>query len=433
VEVCHTHAQTGGLMTTARLGISGLAPMAALAVIGLALLVYFRPWSATSEPVTPTKSESRVSERQGGILKLKSPLLAESYGIKAEPAREVTWHPKLFVDGRVVDNPQALVDVRAPFAGVITVPADGATFRLGAAVQARQVLALVAARFNQVEKLDLESKRMEAEIRHHGAEEILKLRQERLERLGRITGSVSRGELDTALIQLSEARMLKDIAMTHWELWKHALVPGANQSITVPMQAPFTGEIVAVGAYPGTNVEAGQMLARIADFSQVLLRLDFPVTPAAAGPPAVIEVETLAVPLAAPSRWRARLRGPVANVDIGLQKAGYLYEIVPGDKSMAPTWRPGLFVKASVPDPAKTAQPAVAIPASALLVHQGRTLVYVELNVGRYERREVFVLDRAGDTFYVSPSGWTSTSDAVVTSHAQVLLSEEFRSDVDDD
>jgi hypothetical protein len=39
----------------------------------------------------------------------------------------------------------------------------------------------------------------------------------------------------------------------------------------------------------------------------------------------------LAAPLTAPSRCRARLRGPVANVEIGLQKAGYLYEIVPGD------------------------------------------------------------------------------------------------------
>jgi hypothetical protein len=406
--------------------------MAVLAVIGLALLIYFRPWSATQELESPAKSDSRVSEKQGSILKLKSPLLAESYGIKAEAAREVTWHPKLFVDGRVVDNPLALVEVRAPFAGVMMAAGDGTAFHLGAPVQALQVLAQVAARFNQVEKLDLESKRIEAEARYRSAEDVLKIRQERLDRLGRITGSVSRGELDTALIQVSEARMLKDIALTQWELWKHTLAPGANQNITVPMQAPLAGEIVAIGAYPGTNVEAGQMLARIVDFSRVLVRLDFPIS-AGAGPPATIQVETLAAPLAAPSRWRAQLRGPTGNVEVGLQKAGYLYEIVPTEQTVTPTWRPGLFVKASVPDPAKAPQPAVAIPVSALLVHQGRTLVYVELNAGRYERREVFVLDRAGETYYVSPQGWTSTSDAVVTSHAQVLLSEEFRSDVDDD
>src|SRR5262249_4846016 len=211
--------------------------MAVLAVIGLALLIYFRPWSATQELESPAKSDSRVSEKQGSILKLKSPLLAESYGIKAEAAREVTWHPKLFVDGRVVDNPLALVEVRAAFAGVMMAAGDGTAFHLGAPVQALQVLAQVAARFNQVEKLDLESKRIEAEARYRSAEDVLKIRQERLDRLGRVTGSVSRGELDTAPIQGSEARMLQDIAPTQRELWKDTLAPRANQNITVPMQA----------------------------------------------------------------------------------------------------------------------------------------------------------------------------------------------------
>src|SRR5205814_3982737 len=103
--------------------------------------------------------------------------------------------------------------------------------------------------------------------------------------------------------------------------------------------------------------------------------------------------------------------------------------IVPANPPLTPGWRPGLYVKANLLDPSQAPQPAVAIPASALLVHQGRTLVYIELNVGRYERREVFLLDRADDTYYVSPKGWTSTSDLVGTHHAQARSSADFRSD----
>src|SRR5215471_2512550 len=129
-----------------------LGSAAVLAAVGVALLAYYRPWSALEETAPRASEGSRVSEKQGGILKLKSPLLAESYGIKAEPAREVTWHPKLYVDGRVITHPNAQVEVRAPFAGVMAVAADGAPYRLGAPVKARQVLALLEARFNLVEK-----------------------------------------------------------------------------------------------------------------------------------------------------------------------------------------------------------------------------------------------------------------------------------------
>lgn len=83
--------------------------------------------------------------------------------------------------------------------------------------------------------------------------------------------------------------------------------------------------------------------------------------------------------------------------------------------------------------PPNPAQPAIAIPSSALLVHQGRALVYLEKRLGRYERREVNILGQDDNTLYVAPEGWLVAEDRVVTGGAQVLLSEEFRNDMDDD
>jgi len=50
-----------------------------------------------------------------------------------------------------------------------------------------------------------------------------------------------------------------------------------------------------------------------------------------------------------------------------------------------------------------------------------------------HKQLEVQFLGRDGDTIYVSASGWRPGDNRVVIKHAQILLSEEFRSDVDDD
>src|SRR5262249_5060468 len=129
--------------------------------------------------------------------------------------------------------------------------------------------------------------------------------------------------------------------------------------------------------------------------------------------------------------WHAILRGPAPEVQIGLQKASYLYEIMPDDKNSTPRWRPQLFVRALTPAPGQEAKSAVAIPASALLVHKGYPLVYLQRSPGRYVRSDVTILDRDGDTVYVTRG--VRDEDMVVTVNAHILLSEEFRSDVDND
>jgi hypothetical protein len=111
------------------------------------------------------------------------------------------------------------------------------------------------------------------------------------------------------------------------------------------------------------------------------------------------------------------------------QTAGYYYQL--DGPAREGTWRPGLFVQAAVADPKGQTTDAVTIPASAILYHQGRALVYVELNPGRFERREIQLLGRDGATAYVSRG--VRSGERVVTQHAQVLLSEEFRGDADDD
>ena len=96
-------------------------------------------------------------------------------------------------------------------------------------------------------------------------------------------------------------------------------------------------------------------------------------------------------------------------------------------------WRPGLFVQAHLKTSGTNSQEAVSIPSTALLFHLGRTLVYVRIGPGRFQRREVRVLGREGDR-WVLAAGVTA-GEPVVYRQAQVLLSEEFKpqGDLDND
>jgi hypothetical protein len=415
-------------MSRLRLMILTLGAVALVAVAGW--FVHERDAAAKD---ADTKGPARLTMRTGNVVKFKlGAELAESYGIQAEAAKSTVWQPRILVDGRVIANPHATFDVRAPFAGFLQ--PDAAIFRIGAQVTARQPFGMFEARVSPLEKLDLRAKSVESEARCKGAEEVLRIRQERSDRLQILiaSGSVSRGEIDNAAIQLSEARMQKDIALTQWEIWKQALAAAGKKSIIVPLQSPISGEIAEISAQPGTHVEAGQLLVRIVDFRRILQRLDFSLANAAASPPGEVEVEKPSMSVLESSpRWRALLRGPAPAIEVGLHKASYLYEFVPANNGPSPAWRPGLYIQATLPDPARAAQPAVAVPAAAVLVHQGRSLVYVQLSPGRYERRVVDIIGREGDRLYVS-SG-VRGQELVVSKHAQVLLSEEFRSDVDDD
>jgi hypothetical protein len=80
----------------------------------------------------------------------------------------------------------------------------------------------------------------------------------------------------------------------------------------------------------------------------------------------------------------------------------------------------------------------VSVPVEAVLYHEGRALVYVRLKPGKYQRREVRLLGREGGHWVLarrqgqSPTG-VAPGEPVVSRQAQVLLSEEFRGEGDDD
>jgi hypothetical protein len=206
-----------------------------------------------------------------------------------------------------------------------------------------------------------------------------------------------------------------------------------------PLMVAADGEVAELAARPGTSVEAGALVARVVDFRRVLVRLEMPPEALAGGPPDIVSFVPATVhsgslgPGAAGSAAGLNLTGkfvgPAAQVDGASQRAAYWYEIA--SESVPRDWRPGYPVKAAVPLPGSEARDAVAVLATSLLYHQGYPLVYVRIDPGRYERRDVEVLGRAGDRWVLGRG--VRPGEAVVSAQAQLLLSAEFNQAGDND
>jgi RND family efflux transporter MFP subunit len=444
--------------------LSLLSWVVALTLVGglLALAYAFHGIMRDRRGLEAGGENAQESKHAGNNVVKLGAELAESHGLREEAAQDVEWHQRIPAYGRVVPNPRALAEVRAPFAGTLRAAPSRAWPALGSRLEAGDVLGWLDIRVGPQERLDLEIKLREARVKFQGAEEVFKIQQERVQRFQTLEapGAVSRADLDQALVQLADARTQMATAKAAVQQWEDALAEinqqGERQDTTwsQPLKAPASGEIIDLAGRPGMALEAGGLVARVVDFRRALVRLDIPARALAGGPPSEVELfasgdsppafegaTNRPEPGPAAQSVRAELAGAAPQLEASSQFAGYWYEVDTASASEKGTvplrrlgggiWRPGLFVKAFLTVPETKPRHAVTVPETALLYHQGRALVYVRLAPGKFERREVQILGREPGR-WVLASGVTP-GELVVSRRAQVLLSEEFRSAADND
>jgi hypothetical protein len=397
---------------------------------------------------------------------------AQSFGIETEPARSGVWRERTAALGRVVPNQKATYEIRSPFAGTLHAattswPGPGQTVRPG------EPLARVTVRVAPSDKLDLLVRVSDARLKKKGAEDVVRLRQNLVDRLKTASaGVVTRRDMEDAEVQLVEAQTQLKTATEAFDLWEKALgeieTPNGSRNETWrrTLTAPEAGagavlEVADVAALPGTNVEAGGVVMRLVDVSRPLVRLELPAEALHDGPPPSEVALSRAAPPPPALRGasnrpeaavpdadvRATLVGPVSQADLSSQFIGYYYAPQSGEGALLHrVWRPGMFVQASLPG---AEEDAVVVPAAALLYHQGRALVYVQRppderqpGINLYERRDVRVLGFRDGNAYIVPTSPLATlppnvglkpEELVVSSGAPALLSTEFRKDTDDD
>jgi multidrug efflux pump subunit AcrA (membrane-fusion protein) len=387
---------------------------------------------------------------KNAVVKL-SPASAEAMGLAVEPAAAVSWRETRTVYGRVVPNPDATAEVRAPAAGTLRVGPGQSWPAPGARVREKQPLGWIDVRVTPQERLDLETKLSDARVKQQGAETVCRIQEERVARFEKSPPALARSEFEQAQVHLAEAVAQRDAARAAAKQYREALdrlgTPGDGPGAwSLPLTVPLDGEVAEVAARPGTNVEAGATLLRVTDPRALLVRLDLPADALADGPPPRVELCAAGAappglegpgnrtePAAPAPTVTAVLVGQTPAADAPSQLLGFWYRVPPATprapNDPAALWRPGLFVKATLRTGAL--KQAVAVPDGALLYHQGRALVYARIDPNRYERREVRVLGRDGHRWVLAEG--VAEKELVVSRRAQALLSEEFRGDVDND
>ena len=430
----------------------------ALALLGIVVLVLGAVWArALFSNEHPEAADEAMSKKlEGGRIKLS--LMQAEANIRTAPVEKIDWLPRVPVYGRVVNNPSAVSEVRAAFAGRLRAADKAPWPALAARVKSGTRLGDLEVRPPQ-DRLDLASKASEAKLKWEGARRIWTLQQDRVKRLELAQPSIARSDLDAALVALAEAETQLAVSEAAAKLWQDALTTltqnGDPKQITwtLPIVAPADGEITELVGRPNMTVEAGTLIAKIVDYRKGLVRLDVPFE---LTPPREVELSLLpptppafAGPTNRPEpakpgpRFTATLIGAAPDVNATLQAAGYLYQAQSTDKETTPagTFRPGVFIKALVAGAGKS-EAALVVPRSALVYHQGRALVYVQARdndddaakdhdqTRHYQRIEVRVLGSVGDKEAVR--GALSAGDLVVSEGAVYLLSAEFRTDSDD-
>lgn len=149
---------------------------------------------------------------------------------------------------------------------------------------------------------------------------------------------------------------------------------------------------------------------------QVVLQVSLPADASAIAPPQLL----VSVPDG--RLVQARLLGPASRTDPKLQGRVFLY-VAPGASAGL---TPGMNVQVYLASGNATA--GVLIPTSAVIWTQGTSCVYIEGEPGRFARRAV-PLDSPAQAGWFVTSGF-APGERVVVSGAQLLLSEEFRSQV---
>lgn len=170
----------------------------------------------------------------------------------------------------------------------------------------------------------------------------------------------------------------------------------------------------------GTGI-SDWLLADSPEFERLLAHEDLliQVTPPPGGPVAA-PPEVLIQPPGG-KMVSARFIAPLPQVDPRLQQPAWLYLV-----GAQPDLIQGMNVTALLPSGAPRA--GVLVPTAAVVWWQGRAWSYVEQTPGKFTRREVPVSNALPEGWFVT-EGYKS-GEKVAVSGAQMLLSEEFRSQI---
>ena len=352
-----------------------------------------------------------------GVTLNKAAQVKAGLGTTVIAARSV--RPELTAYGALEEDPDASFTVRATVSGALHAASGRPWPTLGQRLPADTVFGELEPRLLPTDHLNFSTQLATARADLNSSTASVAAAQSAYDRarvLNADNKNVSDKAVEQAAATLASEQAKERAARVNVSSLEASLQPGGTIG-SRPLEAERGGEVVEIFAHPGEAIEQGAPVLRVARFDHLLVRVDLPVGEQADSPTARV------VPAGFENRPSLRaLRVAVAPAtDPHTQGISLLYRLEKTSFGL----RPGTAVAAFLPV-AATARRGVLIPDSAIVQQDGRMWAYVQRGPERFIRRFVPTDVPAAGGFLVV-AGF-SPGDRVVTTGAQSLLSEEFKS-----
>jgi RND family efflux transporter MFP subunit len=363
-------------------------------------------------------SSAQVTQSPGGDVVVKfDRQMQQRVGIRTEVLVAVTRRRQVLAYGHLEEDPSRSFVVRAPIAGTVA-GTDGQPWPdIGNTISDGSSVGMLEPRLAAADRITLAARLASARADVASGKATLSASQAALNR-ARVLNADDKNVSDRAL-QQAQAQVASDQARLTAAQQSVALIEsslGSARDGEIPLVAQHGGQVVEVLVHPGEAVESGQAILRLTQFDRLLARITVP-----AGEAAAVDVGTANVlPLGLERPIRCQRVAIAGAIDPKLQGEPLLFQVP--DPSLR--LRPGLSVTAylDAPGPARR---GVIVPQSAVVRQSGTTWVYVQIATDRFARRAVSPEEPVGEGWFTRS---LSGGDRVVTTGAQTLLSEEFKS-----
>ena len=369
----------------------------------------------------PIKNPTRVTQAATGEITVRFDRETQRrMDIRTEPLAAVTKRKEIAAYGHLEEDPARSFVLRSPVAGTIRGAGDPSWPDTGQVLTGGAVIGTVEPRLPPTDRITLTDRLAAAQADMQSSAAALTVANAALAR-ARLLNADDKNVSDRA-VQEAEARVAGEQARLTAASQSAKLIGAALASArdrAAPLELEQGGQVVEILAHPGESVESGQPIVRVSRFDQLLARVDIPAGDAIA---ADLSTATI-VPLAQDAHpLRGERVALAASVDPKTQGQPFVFRV----RDPAAVLRPGLAVTAYLEAPGPSRR-GVVVPASAVVRQSGSTWVYAQTSDDRFARRLVALEERTG-------AGWFTMSlppgGRVVTTGAQALLSEEFKSQI---
>jgi membrane fusion protein, multidrug efflux system len=371
-----------------------------------------KPEAATAKPADTDDDGPGVS------LKPDAQKLA---GLKVAALSEQALQPQLVAYGRLEEDPSGSFTVRASAAGTLLLAPGKLWPALGQTLPAHAEFGIIQPRLLLSDRLTLNTQLSAARTDLNSSQSAVTAAQVAYDR-ARVLNADNKNISDRA-VQEAAAKLASEKAR---EAGARALIQVLESSLNSAAASDVRqviaergGDVVEVLAQPGETIEQGAPIVRLAQLDRLLARIDLPVgehLPATSTTALIVPAGMEDQPPLAAERITA-----TAVTDVHSLGASLLYRL----SQTRPGLRPGAPVTARFTLPGTSGE-GFLIPRSALVQQDGRLWVYVQTKDDRFARKPVTTGMPTSAGFLVERG--FSAGDRLVTTGAQTLLSEEFKS-----